>query len=509
MRTLFKSQDLWDLVETGLAEISDEDGRSKENQKPTSFNEAWTTLKTEFQGFSKVITVKLQSLRRDFETSYMKDNVSVQEYLARVFSIVNQMRSYGEKVTDETVVAKVLRSLDPKFDHVVAAIEESKDLSVFSFDELMGSLQAHEVRINRSTVREEEKAFQIKREPESSNMRSRGRGRGGFGGRGRDRNTSLHYSHCNKYGHSDKFCWSKPEEAKYAEEEEEENYLFMTQADSKECVKDICQMRSYGEKVTDETVVAKVLRSLDPKFDHVVAAIKESKDLSVFSFDELWGLCKPMKCESTDQLFEKKKRIFKSRGSRNLLICVQEDVKEAVLEVVVETEILLFIVRIATNMDILISFVGPNPRRQKQNGVAERKNQTVVEMARSMMKEKALPDVFWAEGVATAVYLHNISPTKPFGTKHHTKYGPEVSLQLAICGLYDPLSKTFIVSRNVIFDEAASWNWSKKENEQTTELDFEEQGESMNNSRKLPASSQEMTCPESSLNSTPMEGIPI
>ncbi|GJZ81568.1 retrovirus-related pol polyprotein from transposon TNT 1-94 [Tanacetum coccineum] len=153
MRTLFKSQDLWDLVENGLAETGDEDTRSRENQKrdakalffiqqaveesifsriaaATSSNEAWTILKTEFQGSSKVITVKLQSLRRDFETSYMKHNESVQEYLARISSIVSQMRSYGEKVTDEIVVTKVLRSLDPKFDHVVAAIEESKDLSL-------------------------------------------------------------------------------------------------------------------------------------------------------------------------------------------------------------------------------------------------------------------------------------------------------------------------------------------------------------------------------------------
>lgn len=64
-------------------------------------------------------------------------------------SIVSQMRSYGENITNETIVAKVLRSLPPKFDHVVAAIEESKDLSIFSFDELMGSLQAHETRINK------------------------------------------------------------------------------------------------------------------------------------------------------------------------------------------------------------------------------------------------------------------------------------------------------------------------------------------------------------------------
>nr|GEV56264.1 hypothetical protein [Tanacetum cinerariifolium] len=63
---------------------------------------------------------------------------------------------------DEVIVAKVLRSLVPKFDHVVAAIKESKDLSTFSFDELMGSLQAHEVRINWKFAKEEEKVFQSK-----------------------------------------------------------------------------------------------------------------------------------------------------------------------------------------------------------------------------------------------------------------------------------------------------------------------------------------------------------
>ncbi|XP_071688831.1 uncharacterized protein [Rutidosis leptorrhynchoides] len=198
MKTLFKSLDLWDLVENGYVETSDDGEKSKENQKrdakslfiiqqaaeesifsriaaATTSNEAWTILQTEFKGSSKVITVKLQSLRRDFETSYMKHGETVQGYLARISSVVSQMKSYGDKITDEIVVAKVLRSLEPKFDHVVAAIEESKDLSKFSFDELMGSLQSHEVRINRSTVREEEKAFQIKGEPEPSYLRSRGR----------------------------------------------------------------------------------------------------------------------------------------------------------------------------------------------------------------------------------------------------------------------------------------------------------------------------------------------
>jgi transposase InsO family protein len=48
----------------------------------------------------------------------------------------------------------------------------------------------------------------------------------------------------------------------------------------------------------------------------------------------------------------------------------------------------------------------------KQNGVAERKNRTIEEMARSMLKGKVLPNKFWAEVVNTAAYILNRSPTK-------------------------------------------------------------------------------------------------
>ena len=48
----------------------------------------------------------------------------------------------------------------------------------------------------------------------------------------------------------------------------------------------------------------------------------------------------------------------------------------------------------------------------QQNGVAERKNQTIMEMARSMLKGKNLPIEYWAEVVACAVYILNRSPTR-------------------------------------------------------------------------------------------------
>ncbi|KAL4362876.1 hypothetical protein GQ457_04G016030 [Hibiscus cannabinus] len=160
----------------------------------TTSKEAWSILQTEFQGGSKVIVVKLQALRRDFETLSMNNAETIADFLSRAMSIVSQMRSYGEQISDETIVAKVLRSLTSKFDHVVVAIEESKDLSVLSVDELMGSLQAHESRINRSLEKNEEKAFQVKETTnkygENYNSTINIRGEKGF--RNRDSGCSYH-----------------------------------------------------------------------------------------------------------------------------------------------------------------------------------------------------------------------------------------------------------------------------------------------------------------------------
>lgn len=94
----------------------------------------------------------------------MKNGESVQDFLIKIEAIINQMRSYGEKIFEKTIVTKVLKSLLLKFDHVVVAIKESNNLSTYSFDELMGPLQSHEAQTNRMEDRNEEKAFQAKGE---------------------------------------------------------------------------------------------------------------------------------------------------------------------------------------------------------------------------------------------------------------------------------------------------------------------------------------------------------
>ncbi|GKB35348.1 putative ribonuclease H-like domain-containing protein [Tanacetum coccineum] len=73
------------------------------------------------------------------------------------------------------------------------------------------------------------------------------------------------------------------------------------------------------------------------------------------------------------------------------------------------------------NMD-MIEFCGSkgikreysNARTPQQNGVAERKNRTLIEAARTMLADSFLPNTFWAEAVNTACYvLNRVLVTKP------------------------------------------------------------------------------------------------
>jgi hypothetical protein len=102
-----------------------------------------------YKGNDKVKTVRLQTLRTQFETLKMSESESVDQFMTKVMGIMNQLRINGKNdLTDQRVVEKVLRSLPKKFEMVVIALLESKDLTKFSIEELIGSLLSHEARMN-------------------------------------------------------------------------------------------------------------------------------------------------------------------------------------------------------------------------------------------------------------------------------------------------------------------------------------------------------------------------
>ncbi|CAL2246283.1 unnamed protein product, partial [Prunus armeniaca] len=139
----------------------------------------------------------------------------------------------------------------------------------------------------------------------------------------------------------------------------------------------------------------------------------------------------------------------------------------------------------------------------QQNGIAERRNRTICEMARSMMTEKKIPVKFWAKAVGTAVYLQNrcyttsVTDKTPFeaftgrkpGVKHLRVFGSicyshipsnlrqkfddkaskRIFMGYGSCEkgyrVYNLQTEKIILSRSVVFYENKSWNWESKQDE--------------------------------------------
>jgi hypothetical protein len=134
----------------------------------------------------------------------------------------------------------------------------------------------------------------------------------------------------------------------------------------------------------------------------------------------------------------------------------------------------------------------------QQNDVVERRNQTVVGMARALLKQRGMPAVFWGEAVVTAAYILNRSPTKalngrtPYEAWHGRKpavshlwvfgclaFGKELghigklndrSTPGVFIGyvegskayrILDLGTQCVCTTRDVMFDEGRGWTWDK------------------------------------------------
>ena len=89
----------------------------------------------------------------------MENNEKITQFFNRIISHTNVMKNYGEKITDQTIVEKILRTLNPKFDHIVVAIEESKKLKDLKVEELQDSILLR--RMSKDLLKEVQRSLVI------------------------------------------------------------------------------------------------------------------------------------------------------------------------------------------------------------------------------------------------------------------------------------------------------------------------------------------------------------
>ena len=72
----------------------------------------------------------------------MNETELLNDYSTRLTDIVNQMKTYGESITEKRVVQKILMSLNRKYDAIICIIEETRDMETLSVQDVMGTLKA-------------------------------------------------------------------------------------------------------------------------------------------------------------------------------------------------------------------------------------------------------------------------------------------------------------------------------------------------------------------------------
>ncbi|GKV01273.1 hypothetical protein SLEP1_g13839 [Rubroshorea leprosula] len=249
---------------------------------------------------------------------------------------------------------------------------------------------------------------------------------------------------------------------------------------SDKIMKIVNRIRLLGdEELSDKRVVEKVLVSLPEKFEHKISSLEDSKDLSKIPLTELINSL---------QAVEQRKALRSQSNVEGALLATEKAEYTS-------HRFQQFLQQHGIHHQLTI------PYTPQQNGVSERKNRSILNMARCLLFEKNLPKNFWAEAVYTAVHLQNRLPTKaiegttPFeawsGNKpvvdHLKVFGcicyvfiPDekrgklderantcvfigYSLQSKGYRVFNLKTQKIEVCRSAKFDESAAWDWEKSQ----------------------------------------------
>ncbi|KAH9650283.1 hypothetical protein KPL70_026315 [Citrus sinensis] len=449
MKALLGAHDVWDIVEKGFIVPENEatltaaqkenlkDLKKKENKAKylifhsldedafekitgiTSSKEAWEKLETSYKGAEQVKKVRLQTLRGEFESLHMKESESISDYFTRVVTVSNELKRNVEELKQVRIIEKIFRSVDSKFDHIVVTIEETRDLEDMTIEQLQGRLQANEEKLKKKapSTRIEEKVNYAKEKNGEDDTLLLARN-DTSGGKKKtwylDTGASNHMSG-NKsmfvqlnesvngsvaFGDDSKVPVKGRDNIRFCAKDachKDPSWIWHLRYGhldfgglellfKKNMVKDLPYI-NYPDQLCEGYLLGKQFRKSFPKESNSRA----QKPLELIHTDksEVFETFKKFKAAVEKESGYQIKAMRSYRGGE-----------------FTSKEFLEFCEANGIRRPLTV------PRSPQQNGVAERKNRTILDMARSMLKSKRLPKEFWAEAVACAVYLSNRFPTR-------------------------------------------------------------------------------------------------
>ncbi|GJZ57093.1 zf-CCHC domain-containing protein [Tanacetum coccineum] len=130
------------------------------------------TLLITHQGNSQVKDNKIGLLVQQYEQFIISENESIDSAFARFNTIITSLKALDEGYSSKNYVRKFPRALHPKWRAKVTTIEESKDLTSLSLDELIRNLKVHEMIIKKDfeivKAKGERRSLALKAKKESS-----------------------------------------------------------------------------------------------------------------------------------------------------------------------------------------------------------------------------------------------------------------------------------------------------------------------------------------------------
>ncbi|GJW49873.1 retrovirus-related pol polyprotein from transposon TNT 1-94 [Tanacetum coccineum] len=376
-------------------------------------------------------------------------------FIAKTFDNKRSLKAFDEAYSSKNHVRKFLRALHLKWRAKVMAIEESKDLTSISLDELIGNLKVHEMIIKKDSkivkAKVERKSLALEAKKESSDEEC-------LTSESEDEEYAMVVRDFKKFfKRRDKnqiafFRCSWSDSGEEDDEKVNNETCLVAQASSEIClgvdlepdewIKDSgCSKHMTGNRKLFSSYKAyNGGRGIRKKGLYVMKLGNEPKDkISLATIDVNSTLWHRRLGHANMRLIQSlASKELSYRGNRYTLVIVDDysrytwtrflkDKTEAfdqfkIFSKKIQNQLGCIIVSIRTDhgreFDNEVQFgefcnangITHNlsaPRTPHLNGVVKRKNRTLQEMSRTMLNEQSLPQKFWCNAVDTSTYILN------------------------------------------------------------------------------------------------------